>query len=77
MQPDGLAQHPPDRLVDAGDLVRLQRAGGPQGVNAGAPQRLRGVDVPDPGDATLIQQERLDGRPPAAPQERAKPRDGE
>ena len=59
------------------DFIRVERAGGPQGVDARAPEGLRGVDVADAGDATLVQQERLDGRPAAPPQERAEPRDGE
>ena len=45
------------RALRAGELVRR-----PQRVHAGAEQRLVGVDVPDAGDAALVEQERLDRR---------------
>ncbi len=49
-------------------LVRRQRVGGAQRVEACPPQRLVGVDVADAGDERLVQQQRLEPRrAPAQP----------
>src|SRR6266542_1221374 len=77
VQPDRLPQHPAQRLMQPRDLVGAERSGEPQWMDPGAPERLGGVDVPDPGDAPLIQEQRLDRRAPAPAQERAQPLDGE
>ena len=37
-----------------------------QRVEAGAPERLVGVDVADPGQEGLVEEERLEPRPPGA-----------
>src|SRR5687767_7687898 len=57
---DALAEDPPQRLVQARDLVGLERPGGPQRVDPGTPEGLDRVDVPDAGDAAAVQKERLD-----------------
>ena len=57
-----LAHAPVKRLSSR----RLERAGDPQRVEPRAPERLVGVDVPDAGDRALVEQRRLQRRPPAA-----------
>ena len=52
------------RLAQALVLLGRELPGGAQRVDAGAEQRLVGVDVPDAGDAPLVEQERLDRRRP-------------
>ena len=51
-----------DRLVQPLDLGAAQPPGRLQRMDAGAEQRLVGVDVPDAGDAALVEQERLHRR---------------
>ena len=65
---DGLGQDPPDRLVEAALVGRAQRAGRPQRMEPRRPQRLVGVDVADPGEEGLVEQERLEpALPPPQP----------
>jgi len=47
-----------------GHLVVAQRVDSPQRVNSHLEQRILDVDVADPGDPLLIEQERLDCPPP-------------
>jgi hypothetical protein len=51
-----------------GHLVVAQRVDAPQRVNTGLEQGILDIDVADPGDPLLVEQERLD-RPPPPPQE--------
>src|SRR4029079_14269219 len=74
---DPLPQHPADGLVQSRDLRRRERAGLPLWVDARAPERLDVVDVPDPGDLALIEQQRLDRGARAALQHRREPTNGE
>ena len=55
----------PHGSVQARDLVAVELAGRPERMDPCAPQRLVGVDVPDPGHAALVEQECLHGRPAA------------
>src|SRR4051812_19959716 len=55
-----------DRVAQRGDLAALQRARAAQRMDAGAKERLVGVDVADARDAALVQQQRLDRRAPLA-----------
>ena len=65
---DRLGQDPPDRVVEVPLVGRPQRPGGPQRMEPRGPQRLVGVDVADPGDERLVEQERLEpALPPAQP----------
>ena len=65
---DRLGQDPPDLVVQMPLVRRAQRAGRPERVESGRPQRLVGVDVADPGDERLVEQERLEpARPLAQP----------
>ena len=57
-------------------LLAVERVGAAQRMDAGAVQRLVGVDVADAGDPLLVEQERLDRRA-AALRERAQVRAGE
>ena len=70
---DAGAQRVDDRVRQAFVLVGRQRPGGPEGMDPGPEQGLVGVDVPDPGDHALVEQECLD-RGPAAARERAQVR---
>ena len=47
--------------MEARDLVRLELPRRPAGMDPCSPQRLVGVDVPDPGDAALVEEEGLHG----------------
>ena len=61
-----------DARVQALDLGAAQPAGRSQRMDARAEQRLVRVDVPDAGDAALVEQERLHRAPCArAPRARA------
>src|SRR5207244_4927202 len=57
----------------ASDLVGAQRRRGPERVDLRAPERLDRVDVPDAGDAGLVEQQRLDRGAAAPPEELAQP----
>ena len=57
---DGLGEHGPDLPVEARLVRRPQRRDGAQRVEPRPPERLVGVDVADPGDEPLVQQERLE-----------------
>ena len=52
-------------------LAAISAPGRPQRVDAGAEQRLVGVDVADAGDPALVEQQRLDRRPSAPSPARA------
>src|SRR5207249_9730512 len=73
---DALAEDEPQRLAQPRDLIGAERSGRAQRVDARAPQRFDGVDVPHSGDAALVEQQRLDGGPAAQFQEIAQPARG-
>ena len=62
LERDALPERRPDRAVQPRELLRVELACRAAWMHAGAPERLVGVDVPDPGDAPLVEQERLDRR---------------
>ncbi len=55
-----------DRAVEARSSRGRRRARRAQRVEARAPERLVGVDVADPGDERLVEEERLEPAAPAA-----------
>ena len=57
---DGLAEDPPERLVQVPLVGGAERAGGPQRVQPGRPERLVRVDVADAGEERLVEQQRLE-----------------
>lgn len=61
-------QHTADRLVQSPQLGRTKRAQLPPGKQPGLKEDLIGVDIPDPRDDLLAQQEPLDGAAPAPKQ---------
>src|SRR5207302_1849589 len=73
-QPDALPKRPLDRLVEALDLVDPQRAGLAQRMDPRAPERLDRIDVPDAGDRTLIEEQRLDRRAGPSAEKLSQPR---
>ena len=46
--------------------ARVERTGCPARMDPGPEQGLIGIDVADPGDPPLVQQQRLDRRPAAS-----------
>ena len=52
---DCTLQHGADGLVQAGDLIAAERFGPTQGMDAGAEERLIGVDIADAGHQALIE----------------------
>src|SRR5436189_69543 len=74
---DPFAERPADRFVQPSDLVRAQRAGLAKGVDARAPERLDRVDVPDPGDRALVEEQRLGRGARSAAKKGSQPRKGE
>ena len=60
-----IAQDLPDGFCQAPALLRAQAARRAARVNPREEQGFVGVDVAEPGDAALIEQEGLDGLPPA------------
>ena len=46
-------------------LVEVERRGRGERMDARPPQRLVGVDVPDPRDRALVEEHRLHRRPPS------------
>src|SRR4051794_23900343 len=46
-----------DRLAQRFQVLRSHRPGGREGVQLGPEERLVGVDVPDPGDPRLVEEE--------------------
>jgi hypothetical protein len=73
---DAVEQRREDRVAQRLVLRSRERTGGPQRVNPRAVQGLVGVDVADPRDAPLVEQEGLD-RGAAPPRERVQVRGGE
>ena len=63
---DALAQHLADRLVQPFQPRAAHAPGGRAGMDAGAPERLVDVDVPEPGHGALVEQRGLHGRLAAA-----------
>jgi hypothetical protein len=57
---NGLAQHANDCTMQRFELHWAQFVGGGKGMDLRAPKRLVGIDVADPNDAALIEQETLD-----------------
>ena len=57
---DGLAQDRDNARVQLIDLISRQRTGGSQRMDPRAPQRFVGVDIAQPGDESLVEQQRLD-----------------
>src|ERR1051326_9082163 len=51
-----------DPAAQCAHLVRLELARGPQRVDAGAPERLVHVDVPESGEGPLVEQRSLHRR---------------
>ena len=64
---DGRGEDFPHRVVNPLPLPRPQATAGQGGVNAGAVENLRGVEVPHARQCPLVHQGRLD-RPAACPQ---------
>jgi hypothetical protein len=62
---NGLAQHANDRKMQRIELRWAQFIGGGKRMDLRAPKRLVGVDVADPNDAALVEQETLDACPTA------------
>ena len=56
---DPLAQDLPDRPMQSPHVLRLEGVRGAQRVEPRPPQGLVGVDVADPGDERLVEQQRL------------------
>ncbi len=73
---DAVEQDLDHGLAQAGVLHTGEPSGGAQRVDARAEESLVGVDVADPRDATLVEQERLD-RGGAPPRERPQVSGGE
>src|SRR6266508_2317879 len=71
--PISLAEHEAQRLAQPGNFVGAQRAGRPQRVDARTPQRFDVINVPHSGDATLVEQQRLDRGAAAQLQELTQP----
>ena len=67
---DRLGQDGPDLAVEARLVGRAEGRAPPERVEPRAPERLVGVDVADPGDERLVEQQRLE---PAAPAAQARP----
>lgn len=65
---DRLSQDGTDRSMEAGTRRSRERPGGTARTDPGLPERLAGVDVADPRNATLVEQEHLDGRRAASQQ---------
>src|SRR5262245_22222135 len=65
---DSLEQRDPDAGVQPGDLVVVKTIAGAQRVELSEPQRLIGVDIADPCDHALVEQQRLELRAAAAQQ---------
>jgi hypothetical protein len=57
---NGLAQHADDCVVQRSELLWAQPVRRGERMDLCAPERLIGVDVADPNDASLIEQEALD-----------------
>src|SRR5450432_2193779 len=57
---DCLGQDRADRKVQPALIRGPQRRGGTKGMEARSPERLVGVDVADPGDERLVEQERFE-----------------
>src|SRR5262249_55369935 len=57
---DGAEEHGTDRGVEPRGAHRADTVRAPPGRDAGHVERLAGVDVAEPGDAPLIEQELLD-----------------
>src|SRR5439155_8543929 len=57
---DALAKGPADRLMQANDFGGTERSGLAQRMDARSPERLDRVDVSDPGDSALIEQDDFD-----------------
>ena len=67
----------PDRPVEPPQLVAIERAGRPLGMELRVPERLVDVDVPEPGERPLVEQRRLQrGAPPLQPLAQALRREG-
>ncbi len=60
----GPPQHGADRIVEPRDVGGPQGAECPRRMQAGLEQDLIGVNVADPGDHVLTQQQRLERAPP-------------
>jgi hypothetical protein len=73
---NGFAQHADDREVQRVDLGGAQRVRRGKWMDPRAPKRLIGVDVADPNDAALVEQEALDACRPM-PNQRAEGISGE
>jgi len=73
---NGLAQHADDREVQRVDLRGAQRVRRGERMDLRAPKRLIGVDVADPNDEALVEQEALDACRPM-PNQRAEGISGE
>src|SRR5262245_36767403 len=73
---DSLAQDRPQRAVEPREPLLVELARGPERMDLRAPERLVRVDVPDAGDAPLVEEEGLDRRR-ATGGRRGQPRGGE
>jgi hypothetical protein len=60
---DSRTENPLDLLGQAIRAARGQPIGATSGIDAGCKERLIGVNVPDPGDHRLVEQDRFDGPP--------------
>ena len=63
---DGLGEDPSELQPEAAFVGGPQRPRRPEGMEAGGPERLVGVDVADAGDERLVEEERLEAALPAA-----------
>jgi hypothetical protein len=63
---DGLPQHGLDRVVQPDDLFSGQRIGSAPRVQSSSKERLVHVDIPQPGNKALVEQERLEHGPPVS-----------
>jgi hypothetical protein len=61
---DAGSERSADAAVKRGDLGVRELAGGLERVDLGTPERLVRVDVPDPGQAALVEDRGLDGSLP-------------
>jgi hypothetical protein len=48
--------------MERADLVGIEAVRGPERVEAGAPERLVDVDVPEAGESALVEERRLERR---------------
>src|SRR5207247_5549083 len=53
-----------DAAMERADLRRIRCAGAAPGIDSPSPKRLVGVDVPDAGEVSLIEESGLDRGPP-------------